>query len=184
MNNHKKSTHNSYSPPSSPPHMLWVVMGVSGCGKSAVARRLSAQLDIPYLDGDYLHPRENVDKMAAGCSLNDDDRQPWLAALNTAGYSMLRTNSASLMICSALKKQYRDTLRAGNPGIRFLFLDGRFDVIESRLKQRQGHYFNAALLTSQFNTLQYPQSDEADVIVIDIEQPLDDVIKACVQQII
>lgn len=164
-------------------HTLWVLMGVSGSGKSAVARRLASALDIPYIDGDYLHPRSNVDKMASGQSLNDSDRAPWLDVLNTAGYSMLRTNPASLMICSALKKQYRDVLRAGNPGIHFLFLDGSFDVIESHQKERKGHYFQSSMLTSQFDTLEYPKSDESDVITIDIATPLDDVINDCIAHI-
>lgn len=165
------------------PNTLWVLMGVSGSGKSVVARRMAAALDIPYIDGDFLHPRSNVDKMAAGHSLNDSDREPWLEALNTAGYSMLRTNPASLIICSALKKRYRDILRKGNPGVRFLFLDGSVEVIEPRLKQRKGHYFRSAMLASQFDTLERPQADESDIITIDIDKPLDDVITDCLTKI-
>lgn len=86
-------------------HQLWILMGVSGCGKSAVAQRLSSALNIPSLDGDFLHPRHNVDKMANGQALDDDDRLPWLQALNQAAYAMLRTNQNSLMVCSALKKR-------------------------------------------------------------------------------
>ncbi|MCS3407493.1 gluconokinase, GntK/IdnK-type [Serratia sp. AKBS12] len=157
-------------------------MGVSGSGKSAVARRLAAQLDIPYLDGDFLHPRSNVDKMAAGQALNDTDREPWLEALNTAGYSMLRTNPQSLIICSALKKRYRDILRAGNPGIRFLFLNGSYEVIEKRLKQRKGHYFRSSMLTSQFETLELPHSNESDIITINIDRSLDEVISDCIEK--
>lgn len=165
------------------PNTLWVLMGVSGSGKSVVARRMAAALDIPYIDGDFLHPRSNVDKMAAGHSLDDSDRQPWLEALNTAGYSMLRTNPTSLIICSALKRRYRDTLRKGNPGVRFLFLDGSFEVIEARLKQRKGHYFRSAMLTSQFETLERPQADETDVVTIDINHSIDDVIADCLEKI-
>ncbi|WP_421509814.1 gluconokinase, GntK/IdnK-type [Erwinia rhapontici] len=184
--NHTKQTLQESAAPSATshqPHRLWVLMGVSGSGKSAVARRLAAQLDIPYLDGDFLHPRSNVDKMAAGQALNDTDRELWLEALNTAGYSMLRTNPKSLVICSALKKNYRDVLRAGNPEIRFLFLNGSYEVIEARLKQRKGHYFRSSMLTSQFETLEYPKKNEPDVITINIEKKLDDVIADCMEEI-
>jgi len=99
-----------------------VVMGVSGSGKSSVARLLAAALDAAILDGDFLHPRANVDKMACGEALDDADRAPWLAALNDAAYAMARTNSLSFIVCSALKRRYRDRLRQGHPGMGFLYL--------------------------------------------------------------
>lgn len=164
-------------------HQLWILMGVSGCGKSVVAQRLSSALNIPCLDGDFLHPRHNVDKMANGQALDDDDRLPWLQALNQAAYAMLRTNPNSLMVCSALKKNYRDILRQNNAGIRFIFLNGNKDVVKERLQQRKGHFFKATMLDSQFNTLENPDVDEKDIITIDINQTLDSVVSECIKQI-
>lgn len=164
-------------------HQLWILMGVSGCGKSVVAQRLSSALNIPCLDGDFLHPRHNVDKMANGQALDDDDRLPWLQALNQAAYAMLRTNPNSLMVCSALKKNYRDILRQNNAGIHFIFLNGNKDVVKERLQQRKGHFFKATMLDSQFNTLENPGVDENDIITIDINQTLDSVVSECINQI-
>lgn len=110
---------------------IYVVMGVSGSGKSAVAAAAARQLSAGFLDGDFLHPRSNILKMAAGEALNDDDRAPWLAALNDAAFAMQRTNNVSIIVCSALKKQYRDRLRAGNGNLSFIYLHGEFPVIES-----------------------------------------------------
>lgn len=162
---------------------LFVIMGVSGSGKSVVAQKLSQRLGFACLDGDFLHPRANVDKMAQGHALNDSDRAPWLQALNDAAYSMLRTNSGSLLVCSALKKRYRAILRQGNPHLSFLFLDGEYAVIEERLKQRKGHFFSPQMLDSQFATLERPDTTEQDVRHIDINRPLDQVINACTRVI-
>ncbi len=160
-------------------HRLFVLMGVSGSGKSAVAQKLSQQLDIPCLDGDFLHPRTNVNKMAEGEALNDVDRLPWLQAIGGACYAMLRTNPTSLVVCSALKKSYRDLLRQGNPQISFIFLNGSYKVIEERLKQRKGHFFQPGLLASQFATLEQPDDSESDVITIGIDRPLAEVVAEC-----
>lgn len=113
-----------------------------------------------FLDGDFLHPRRNIEKMASGEPLNDDDRKPWLQALNDAAFAMQRTNKVSLIVCSALKKHYRDLLREGNPNLSFIYLKGDFDVIESRLKARKGHFFKTQMLVTQFETLQEPGADE------------------------
>lgn len=84
-------------------HHIYVLMGVSGSGKSAVASEVAHQLHAAFLDGDFLHPRRNIEKMASGEPLNDDDRKPWLQALNDAAFAMQRTNKVSLIVCSALK---------------------------------------------------------------------------------
>ncbi|STF80191.1 gluconate kinase [Escherichia coli] len=109
-------------------------------------------------------------KWASGEPLNDDDRKPWLQALNDAAFAMQRTNKVSLIVCSALKKHYRDLLREGNPNLSFIYLKGDFDVIESRLKARKGHFFKTQMLVTQFETLQEPGADETDVLVVDIDQ--------------
>lgn len=155
---------------------IYVLMGVSGSGKSVVASEVAHQLHAAFLDGDFLHPRRNIMKMASGEALNDEDRIPWLQALNDAAFAMQRTNKVSLVVCSALKKSYRDRLRDGNPNLSFIYLRGDFEVIESRLKARKGHFFKTDMLKTQFAALEEPQADEADVQVVDISQTLDAVI--------
>lgn len=155
---------------------IYVLMGVSGCGKSAVASQLAQELNAALLDGDFLHPRANIVKMASGQPLNDADRAPWLAALNDAAFAMQRTNPISLIVCSALKKTYRDRLRAGNPNLAFLFLDGEYELIAERIRQRQGHFQKAGMLDSQFATLERPTAEESDVFHIDIAPALAEVV--------
>lgn len=101
-------------------HHVYVLMGVSGSGKSAVASEVAHQLQAAFLDGDFLHPRSNIMKMADGHPLDDNDRQPWLQALNDAAFAMQRTQEISIIVCSALKKSYRDILRQGNENLKFI----------------------------------------------------------------
>lgn len=155
---------------------VFVLMGVSGSGKSAVASALAHKLSAAFVDGDFLHPRANINKMADGWALNDEDRKPWLTAINDAAFAMQRFNTISIIVCSALKKHYRDRLREGLPNLSFIYLKGSFEVIESRLKARKGHYFQAKMLVSQFAALEEPESDEPDVHNINIDQPLEMVI--------
>ena len=162
---------------------IYVLMGVSGSGKSVVASEVAHQLHAAFLDGDFLHPRRNIMKMASGEALNDEDRIPWLQALNDAAFAMQRTNKVSLIVCSALKKSYRDRLRDGNPNLSFIYLKGDFGVIESRLKARKGHFFKTDMLKTQFATLEEPGADEPDVQEVDISQPLDAVIAETVKRI-
>lgn len=158
------------------PHHVFVLMGVSGSGKSAVANTVSQQMDAAFLDGDFLHPRANIVKMSEGHALNDDDRTPWLKALNDAIFAMQRTNDISLLVCSALKKRYRDMLREGNKNLHFIYLKGGYELIESRLMARKGHFFKPQMLVTQFATLEEPGSDETDVHTICIDPPLDGVV--------
>ncbi len=158
------------------PNHIFVLMGVSGSGKSAVASALARELSAAFLDGDFLHPRANINKMAAGQALNDDDRAPWLAAINDAAFAMQRTNAVSIIVCSSLKKRYRDRLREGNGNLSFIYLKGSFDVIEERMKARKGHFFKSDMLVTQFATLEEPGTDEPDVFVVNIAQPLEKVI--------
>lgn len=158
------------------PHYAFVLMGVSGCGKSAVANGIANGMDAAMLDGDFLHPRANIQKMASGHALNDEDRKPWLQSLNDAIFAMQRTNSISVIVCSALKKSYRDILRNNNKNLFFIYLEGDFDLIESRLKARKGHFFKPEMLVSQFDTLEVPASDEKDVFVVNISSSLPEVI--------
>lgn len=164
-------------------HHVFILMGVSGSGKSAVASGIAQKTGAAFLDGDFLHPRANIEKMSAGHALNDSDRLPWLNALSDAIFAMQRTNRVSLIVCSALKKKYRDILRDGNQHLSFLYLEGEFKLIEGRLKKRQNHFFQPNMLVSQFDTLEVPSSDEKDVYVIDIKPPLIEVIDNTVKLI-
>lgn len=163
-------------------HHIYVLMGVSGSGKSAVASEVAHQLHAAFLDGDFLHPRRNIEKMASGEPLNDDDRKPWLQALNDAAFAMQRTNKVSLIVCSALKNTIA-TCCVKVIRISFIYLKGDFDVIESRLKARKGHFFKTQMLVTQFETLQEPGADETDVLVVDIDQPLEGVVASTIEVI-
>jgi gluconokinase len=126
-----------------------VLMGVSGCGKTSVGKRLSHILGWPFFDGDDFHPKTNVDKMAAGIPLDDDDRKPWLANLHDLIDEHLSDGRSILLACSALKQKYRDQLSEGNPGMIFVYLKGDFDLIFNRLKARAGHYMKAELIAGR-----------------------------------
>lgn len=142
-------------------------MGVSGCGKSSVGEGLAERLHIPYRDGDDLHPPANVDKMRAGIPLTDADRWPWLDRVAET----LRTEAPVIVGCSALRRAYRDRIRAGAGGpVRFVHLTGARDVIAARMARRTGHYMPLSLLDSQIATLEPPGPDEA--ITVDIDRPL------------
>jgi gluconokinase len=138
-----------------------VVMGVSGCGKSTIGQALARRLACNYIEGDDLHPPHNVALMAAGTPLTDTDRQGWLAAV-AERLALARAESATVVVaCSALKRAYRDRLRAADPALIFVHLQGSPDLLRQRLGQRQGHYMPASLLQSQLDALEPPQPDEA-----------------------
>lgn len=146
-----------------------VVMGVSGCGKSSVGAALSQALGIPYRDGDDLHPAVNVAKMRAGEALTDADRWPWL---DRVAQDLARL-APVIVGCSALRRAYRDRIRAGAGGpVLFVHLAGSREVIAARMAARSGHFMPASLLDSQFATLEPPGPDEA-AITVDIDQPMD-----------
>jgi gluconokinase len=136
--------------------MLVVIMGVTGVGKTTVGRLIAGRLGARFVDADDFHPPENVAKMRAGIPLDDDDRQPWLAALNAQLREAARRGEAVVLACSALKSAYRERLREGIPGLRFVHLVGARELIAERLGARPGHYMNPALLDSQFATLERP----------------------------
>jgi len=147
-----------------------VVMGVSGSGKSTLALSLAAHLGLAMVDGDDLHRPESLAKMRRGIALDDEDRWPWLEQV---GCQLANCPGPGMVIaCSALKKIYRDNIRAHVGSMRFIFLDGAFDLIAQRLAQRTGHYMPAELLRSQFQTLERPGADETDVLFLDIDRPV------------
>ncbi|RZU28591.1 gluconokinase [Streptomyces sp. BK022] len=140
-----------------------VVMGVAGTGKTTIGPLLAARLGVPYAEGDDFHPQANIDKMTAGTPLEDADRWPWLDAIGRWAHG--RVGLGGVVSSSALKRSYRDRLRAEAPGVVFVHLTGSRELIENRMAQRQNHFMPTALLDSQFATLQPLQADEAGVAV-------------------
>jgi gluconokinase len=153
-----------------------VVMGVSGSGKSTVGAALAQRLRVPFADADDFHPPANIAKMSAGHALDDDDRYPWL---ETIGDWLADHRDGGVMSCSALKRKYRDQLRRHCADVRFLHLSGTTDVIARRQASRPGHFMPAALLTSQFDTLEPLDADEQG-ISIDVVQSIDAIIDSYV----
>ncbi len=150
----------------------WVIMGVSGCGKSTAGRQLAQTLNLEFIEGDDAHSEANVAKMAAGQPLNDADRQDWLMSL-AASIGAAREQGRGLVLsCSALKRRYRDILCSGNPDIVFVHLHGEKNLIARRLKARSNHFMPAALLDSQFTDLETLQADERG-ITLSVDQSPD-----------
>lgn len=150
-----------------PPRLI--IMGVSGCGKSTVGRRLAERLGLPFLEGDELHPPSNVALMAAGTPLTDADRAGWLDAI-AQRLSELGPDDGLVVSCSALKRAYRDRLRAATPQLHFVHLHGTRALLAARLRERQGHYMPPTLLDSQLDTLEIPNANEA-VLSLDMAEP-------------
>ncbi|GAA1363129.1 gluconokinase [Streptomyces beijiangensis] len=148
--------------PMSTPRVV-VLMGVAGTGKTTIGPLLAAGLGVPYAEGDDFHPPANIAKMSAGTPLDDDDRWPWLDAIGQWAHG--REGLGGVVSSSALKRVYRDRLRAEAPGVLFLHLTGDRALIEQRMSERKGHFMPTALLDSQFATLQPLGADEAGVAV-------------------
>lgn len=162
---------------------VFILMGVSSTGKTTIGTALAEQFGMKLIDGDDLHPRANILKMASGLPLNDDDRRPWLERINDAAFSLEQKSENGIIVCSALKKAYRDQIRQGNQKLTFLFLHGSFELIQQRMAQRKGHFMKTAMLQSQFDTLEIPQADENDVIFIDIDGTFEQVVARCAEAV-
>jgi len=162
-----------------PSPLRLIVMGVSGCGKSTMATALAAQLGLDMVDGDDLHLTESVAKMRSGIALDDADRWPWLDRIGD--YLSTPHAQGRVVACSALKRAYRDRIRAQAGDLCFVFLDGDFSLIEKRMRQRVGHYMQPGLLDSQFRTLEKPQADETDVIHLPITEPVQAMVEQALQ---
>jgi gluconokinase len=157
--------------------MIYLVMGVSGAGKTTVGRALAAALHCDFLEGDTLHPRANIEKMAHGIPLDDADRAPWLAAIRLRLEAAARAGRTLVVACSALKQRYRDTLDHGL-AVRWIYLRGDPALLHQRLEGRQGHYMKANMLASQLADLEEPAP--ASALILDAAQPA----AAIVQQVL
>jgi 6-phosphogluconate dehydrogenase len=138
---------------------VYILMGVSGVGKTSVGKELAVTLGLPFFDADDFHPQRNKEKMAAGIPLNDTDRWPWLDTL--AQHVKDWSDSGAVLACSALKEVYRERLCAVRPAgtnVTFVYLQATFDLIRARLSNRKDHFFNPTLLQSQFDTLEPPKN--------------------------
>ena len=156
-----------------------ILMGVSGCGKTSVGEALSAKLGWPFYDGDDFHPQANIDKMAQGIPLDDDDRQPWLERLHALIVEQLDQGRSLIVASSALKESYRQTLKGDRDEVAFVHLVGGFDLIYDRMKQRSDHYMKAEMLQSQFDTLEKPQ----DALSVPIDQSVSAIVEAIGEQL-
>lgn len=159
--------------------MVYILMGVSGAGKTLIGQKLSAKSGIPFYDGDDFHPPENVAKMQSGNPLNDDDRKPWLEILGQK-ISDWNKEGDAILACSALKKRYRELLRreSSKKEITFIYLKGPKSLIAERISDRSDHFMPEELLESQFEALEEPDQ----CITVSIDQPPDAVVNTIINQ--
>ena len=144
---------------------ILIVMGVSGSGKTTIAKALAAAEGWPVLEGDSFHPQSNVAKMASGTPLTDADRWPWLRAIAAAIDADRERGVSAVVACSALRRAYRDILIGGRPDVRLIYLKGSRALIAERMAARRDHFMPPALLDSQFRTLEEPGPDENPITV-------------------
>lgn len=147
--------------------MIIVVMGVTGTGKTTVGKVLAQRLGWTFVEGDDFHPPANVEKMRRGIPLDDEDRQPWLDAIRHRLDQAIQRGEDVVLACSALKHAYQHYLAGYTVDVvRFVYLYGSPELLRQRLAGRTGHFMNAALLSSQFDTLEPPD----DAIRVDVNQ--------------
>ena len=169
------------SNPTTVPRVL-IVMGVSGSGKTEVGQRLAAKLTGHFFDADAFHPPENIAKMSQGVPLTDADRIPWLEAMRTRVIDACPPGETCVLACSALKRHYREYLRATRPAsVHFIFLDGSYDIIFARMQERTDHFMREEMLRSQFASLEAPGNEEA--IQVSIAAPVDEVVTRALENL-
>jgi carbohydrate kinase (thermoresistant glucokinase family) len=160
-----------------------IVMGVSGSGKSTIGAMLARSLSWEFEDGDWFHPRANVDKMHSGKPLTDEDRMPWLRAIAARIDEVRRSGGREVIACSALKKKYRDVLIGQRKDVRLVYLKGDEALIARRIATRQEHFMPAGLLDSQFEALEEPGKDEKAIVVSIEPSPAEIVAQVCAAMI-
>lgn len=160
--------------PASVPNVI-IIMGVSAAGKTEVGRALAATVGWRLIEGDDYHPASNVEKMAHGIPLTDDDRAPWLAALHHAIADVATRNDHAVVACSALKHSYRERLRLSDApdAVRFVYLDVPAPILAERLAHRHGHFMPPSLLESQLETLEKPR----DALRVDGTLPVPEIVR-------
>lgn len=151
-------------------------MGVSGCGKSSVGKRVADHLGWVFLEGDTLHPQANIDKMHAGHALDDADRRPWLAAIGRWLDARRATGESSIVTCSALKQSYRDQLSRAHPGVGFIWLRVGRKELQRRLHSRTDHFMPPDLLDSQLATLE-PTAENEPAFTVDASGSIEDTVR-------
>ena len=156
---------------------FFIVMGVSGSGKTSVGKSLAKHLGWDFYDADDFHPPENVAKMAKGIPLTDSNRTPWLAALHELISSNLAQNRPGVLACSALRESYRQKLLEGNDRVQLIYLKGSYDLIWSRMSARKDHYMKPHMLQSQLETLEEP----SNALIVDITPSVDEILKVILQ---
>ena len=156
--------------------LIILVIGVSGSGKSTIAKELAKRLQLDFLEGDDFHSAEEIAKMSSGHPLTDQDRWPWLERIHAALEAHVATKTGTVVACSGLRKVYRQRLVAGIPGARLVYLKGSQDIIAARMHLRKNHFMPASLLDSQFAILEEPGPDE-NPIVVSVEGTEEDTIK-------
>jgi gluconokinase len=142
-----------------------VVMGVSGCGKTTLASHLAQRLGWNFAEADTFHSLASVEKMRSGIPLTDEDRWPWLDAIAGSIEIARKQSRPCVVACSALRRVYRERLAGGHDDVRFVYLQGDYDTIAGRMAGRSGHYMPPTLLSSQFDTLEEPGSEERPIVV-------------------
>jgi carbohydrate kinase (thermoresistant glucokinase family) len=152
-----------------------VVMGIAGAGKTTVGKRLAQRLGWEFIEGDRLHPPENVAKMQSGLPLTDADRAPWLAAIAQAIDGLQARRARGVVACSALKRAYRRRIIGEGGGVRLIYLEGPNELIARRLAARRGHFMPASLLDSQLAILEPPGPD-ANPITVKIDRPIEEIV--------
>jgi gluconokinase len=159
-----------------------VVMGVSGCGKSAIGEPVAKELSLPVLEGDDFHPEANVERMASGLPLHDEHRWGWLDAIGAAIAEHMRDGGGVVVSCSALKRKYRDRLRGCYPDILFVYLKIDRQTAHKRVGGRKGHFMPETLVESQFADLEPPDADE-QAWTMDGTRTIDDLVAAIVASV-
>lgn len=166
--------------PADSPRTALVVMGVAGVGKTTTAQLLAEHLGWRRAEADEFHPQNNIAKMAAGTPLNDDDRLPWLQSIRDWISERAAAGEDVVLTCSALKRSYREILRAADARVRFVFLHGPSQLVAERMAKRQGHFMPTSLLNSQYGDLEPLQADE-DGVTVDLRETPEDIVQSALR---
>lgn len=189
LHNNMGNVHSRPAAPSRSLRHIFIITGPAGCGKSSVAFFLARRLNLPYIEGDDFHPRSNIEKMANGIPLTDDDRWDWLETIRKQAVLELESDAEGCVVtCSCLKRKYRDVIRlasreADDVVVRFVYLRADKELLLCRVRARKGHYMKDDMVASQFEALEEPDETELDVIPIDVSGTLDSVQSTTIDEI-